>query len=122
MKMRLPASAAELLTAPPVLNVQRVTPVRTSSALTRPDQSPTYTSPFAMSGDDSVGAIVRRQRIAPLWRSNATTSPSAPGTSSPQLRPMNVWITSAPAIAGDAQPHRLLFQRHTARPVRASSA
>jgi hypothetical protein len=35
---------------------------------------------------------------------------------------MNVWITSDPAIAGDAQPHRLLFHRHTARPVRASSA
>src|SRR6266852_5667936 len=122
MKILPPASAAELFTAPPVLNVQRVAPLRTSSAVTRPDQSPTYTSPCATSGDDSVGAIVRRQRIEPVRRLNATTSPSAPGTSSAQLRPMNVWITSAPAIAGDAQPHRLLFQRHTARPVRASSA
>src|SRR5258707_9769667 len=122
MKRRAPASAAELFTAPPVLYAQRVAPVRASSAVTRPDQSPTYTSPLATSGEDSVGPIVRRHRIAPVRRSNATTSPSAPGTSSAHDRPMNVWITSEPATAGDAQPHRLLFQRQTARPVCASSA
>src|SRR6476646_7313592 len=122
MKMRPPASAAELFTAPPVLYAQRVAPVRASSAVTRPDQSPTYTRPFATSGDDSVGAIVRRHRTTPVRRSKATTSPSLPGASRPHVRPMNVWITSEPAIAGDAQPQRLLFHLHTARPVRASSA
>jgi hypothetical protein len=96
-------------------------PVSASSAYIRPRQSPAYTSPFATSGDVSLGPMRVRQRTLPKPAENATTSPSIPLRERQGGRLRNVWYTVPcpyEPIAGEAATQRCDLYFQPTPPVR----